>query len=297
MTKFKIVFIGTGDVGVPILEELQKDVHFTIPLVISSAVSSPLKNCAFKNNLFVHESNATDDLKQKIELARPDLLLVVDFGKIIPEAILKTARLAAVNIHPSLLPRYRGPSPIQEALLRGDRETGVTWIKMSEQMDAGEIIEQVKMTIEPADDYPALEKKLARLAADKTPEVLAKFSENPKSKKQDEALASYCRMVKRQDGRLNFATETAEQMLRKIKAYTPWPGTFLLWNGARLKVLKAEKVEQKNGSGEVHADTKNILIGTPKGSLRLRRVQLEGKKEMSVEEFLRGQRKIPSEIT
>lgn len=307
-----VIFVGTGEFGVPVLKKLAKDKRFRIPFIITSpdkpsgrglkTIQSSIKKAGLLNKLIIHQTVRISDLKQKLIQEKPDFLLVVSYGEIIPKVILQIPNLGPINIHPSLLPKYRGASPLQETLLHGDRETGITWIFMTEKMDAGDIISQERLSISPEDNFPTLSQKLSQLAAKKTPHVLSDFAKLCHSeiiesmtqrRKQDEHLASYCRKIQKSDGFLNPVEESAQQMLRKIKAYTPWPGCFIFRNKKRIKIVQADISEQKIGTGEVEVtDGKKMSIGTRKGVLLPLRVQPESKQEMSIEEFLRGQKKL-----
>lgn len=300
MQQLSVIFIGTGGFGGSILNALASDQRFKIPFVITGQDKSsgrglktnfsPVKNAAIANKLIVQQPKSINELKQELIQAKPDYFLVVAYGEIIKKDILEIPLLGSVNIHASLLPKYRGASPIQEAILHGDSETGITWIKMNEKMDAGDVIKQITFEIESRDTYETLSEKLSDLAAKNTEEILIEFSQNKKSLKQNEDKACYCRKIKRQDGFIDLHKENAEKIMRKIRAYTPWPGCFMHLNGKRLKIIQAEIGEQKISSGEIRIlDKKTLGLGTVKGTLLPLKVQPESKREMSIEEFLRGQ--------
>lgn len=313
MDTISVIYVGTGEFGVPILNTLASHKRIRIPFVTTGQDKpsgrhlemhgSAVKETALKNKLIVHQSNHITELKQKIIQANPDFLLVCSFGEIIPLEILKIPKFGSVNIHGSLLPKYRGASPIQEALRHGDTITGITWTLMNEKMDAGEIIEKRELKINPEDNYETLWPRMSKLAAEATFDILMNFAKTCKKTPQDESKATYCRKIKKQDGEINVMQESATEIVNKIRAYTPWPGCFIFWNGKRLKIIQAITAEQKIssgviGAGEVKILNGNILaIGTQKGTLLPTRVQMEGKREMGIEEFLRGQRGIPEKIT
>ena len=305
--KLSLIFIGTGGFGAPVIGSLISSNKFRLPFVITGEdtkagrsfklTSSAIKNCALANNLIVHESRSISALRQKIMQEKPDFLLVVDFGEIIPEDVLSIAKIGAVNIHPSLLPKYRGASPLQETILHGDSVTGVSWILMSNKMDAGPIVAQKRIAVSATDAFYSLSKKLSALAAKETAGVLSNFAHSPAAQKQDESMATYCRKITKEDGFIDLHKETAEQILRKIRAYEAWPGCFIFWNGKRLKIIQAATGEQKISSGMVAAeDGKVLALGTRKDALLPSVVQPESKCEMRIEEFLRGQKNIPQRI-
>ncbi len=306
--ELNVVFIGTGAFGEKTLLSLITDPEIKISAVITGQdklagrglkpQSSPVKEVALMNKLIVHQPKKIQGLEQKIIQLKPDYLLVVAYGEIIKKNILSIPKIAAINIHGSLLPKYRGASPIHESLLNGDKTTGITWIVMNETMDSGDIIGQTEISITETDNYQILSEKLAEIAAKDTPKILKEFAKTRNQKKQDSSHISYCRKIKREDGAIDVHREDALTALRKIKAYTPWPGCYIFWNNKRLKIIQAEEVEQKISSGliQVQNNNKNLLIGTKKNALSLLRVQPESKRVMNIEEFLRGLKSVPTSI-
>lgn len=306
MDNLSVIFIGTGEFGIPILKSLLKE-NIRIPFVITGTdklagralkqAISPIKQIAVANKLIVHQPNSLSEMKQKLIQEKPDFLLVVSYGEIIKKDVLEIPKIASINIHASLLPKYRGASPIQEAILRGDRETGITWILMDEKMDEGDILAQRTIPIDLEDTKITLSEKLSQLAAQYTSRILIDFAKTRLSIPQDYMGASFCRKISKEDGRINFEKETAEEIIRKIKAYTPWPGAFFMLNGKRIKIIQASIGEQKISSGEtVLVDRKFLAVGTQKGTIVIQKLQPESKREMTAGEFLRGQKEIPKKI-
>lgn len=331
MKKISVVFAGTGEFGAPILEVLIKDPEIEIPFVVTGLDQkagrgmktgfSPIKQvvlasggATLANKLIVHQPRKIEDLKQELVQAKPDFLLVVAYGEIIGKDILDIPRFGAINIHGSLLPKYRGASPIHEAILSGDGETGVTWILMNEKMDKGDIISSSRVKISDEDTYETLAMKLQKNATDKTAKVLRDFAmaggkSGGSALLQNESEATYCKKIAKSDGILNPGRETAEEMNRKIRAYIKWPGCWINWSGKRLKIVQARVGEQKIGSsgdggqsgsrggynlepGAVFiTNGKTLAIGTMQGALFPLVVQPEGKRAMKIEEFLRGYKK------
>lgn len=308
MKPLKIIFAGTGEFGIPTLETLISDTRFEMPFIITALdkeagrglqiTPNPIKTTAVKNKLFIQQPHNIKELKQKIIQTKPDLLLVISYGEIIPEEILSIPKLGSINIHASLLPKYRGASPIQEAILNGDKITGVTWILMNKKIDQGNIIAQKQINIGLRDSYEILSEKLARIAALNTSDILLEYVKNPtKTIKQTESKVSYCRKITKNDGFINVYRENASQIERKIRAYFPWPGCYIVWKGKRLKIIKTDVVEQKNDTGGIKSiDNKSLVIATLKGSIVPQIVQLEGKKLMGIEDFLQGQKQIPKKL-
>lgn len=307
MNPISVIFIGTGAFGVGALQKLATDPNFHIPLVVTGqdkavgrglkTVFSPVKEIALANKLIAQQPLSIGELKQKLIQLKPDYLLVVAYGEIIKKEILDIPTIASVNIHASLLPKYRGASPIQESILHGDNQTGITWIKMNSKMDTGDIIAQKSLEISEDDTFETLSKRLSYLASQNTGETLKKFAENKLAMPQNDSLATYCRKIQKNDGFIDVHKETAEEILRKIRAYTPWPGCSILWNGKRLKITQAVMGEQKISTGVVQVvDGKILAIGTLKGTLLPLKVQPESKREMDIAEFLKGQKLVPKNL-
>ena len=220
----------------------------------------------------------------------PDFILTFSYGQILNEAWLSLPRLAPMNVHPSLLPKYRGPTPPQAALLNGDAETGLSLIKMTKGMDEGPIAFQEKMAIAPHMTSTLLFDEFARLAAEKIPDALMAIAEQGEQifKEQDESQATYCKMTEREDGRINFQ-EPAAKIMNRFRAYTPWPGLFTTYLGKRLKILDLEMTEDAIEPGKVKCEKHVILVGTSDGALKLKSLQLEGKTVLHPEAFILGQ--------
>lgn len=287
MTNSKIVFIGTSQFAVPILENLIKNKHNIIKVITApdkptgrqqEITPSPIKQIAFKYKLPLSQPEKIAEIKSEISAGQPDLTVLAAYGKIIPKDILEIPKFGCLNLHPSLLPKYRGPSPMQTAIFNGEQETGITIIKMDEKIDHGPIIAQKKMKISSDDSYQTLEKKLAQLAANFLIEILPQYFQNKiKPQPQDESQASYTKILTRQDGQIDWQ-QSAQTIARKIRAFYPWPGTWTNFNGLRVKILKAKDVDKKQ----------EATLPTGKGFLLLELVQPAGKKSMTGQEFFRG---------
>ena len=221
----------------------------------------------------------------------PDLGVIAYYGKILPGETLKIPKMGFINVHHSLLPRWRGPSPIQAAILAGDIETGVTISLVTLKVDAGDIIAQEKIAIEPEDTYLDLEKKLCEIGAPlltETIELIAKGKMNLKP--QDELKATYSKLIRTEDGHIDWS-KSGEEIFRKIRALNPEPGTFTFWNNKRLLILETavEKIKHNFKAGEV---TKDFKIAVGDGFIIPQKIKLEGRKEMAAEDFLRGRKEI-----
>lgn len=286
--KEKIIFWGTSKFALPILKKLIKKNYQIAALVTApdkpagrkkELTPPPAKQFAQKHNLLIFQPPKTNQLTPEIKKIKPDLNIVAAYGQIIDKEITQIPKYQSINVHPSLLPKYRGPSPIQTAILNKERETGVTLIIMDEKIDHGPIIAQAKIPINQNDTYPALEQKLSCLGAEllieTIPEYLAKRI-NPI--KQNENKATYCQTITRQDGKIDIKKETAEQIQIKMRAFFPWPGIWTIINGKRVKIIQAKASPEKQKNS----------IKTKKGYLVLELVQPEGKKVMTGQEFNQG---------
>lgn len=222
---------------------------------------------------------------------RPDLLVVVAYGKILPKEVLELPKFGAVNVHASLLPKFRGPAPIPAAILHGDAETGVTIMKLDEGMDTGPLLAQEYLPIGPDDTTGSLLPRLADLGARllvKTlePYLRGEFFPAP----QDETRATVCPMLKKDDGLIDWAASAA-YIARMVRAYDPWPHASTTWNSKRLLILRAVPSSSHAGDerpGTVFRSADTIQVVTGEGNLLLRNVQLEGRKPLPAEEFVRG---------
>jgi methionyl-tRNA formyltransferase len=232
--------------------------------------------------LKIREPAAIDALRA----AQPDLIAVVAYGQILPKSVLEIPRLGCINVHTSLLPRWRGAAPIQYAILHGDRETGVTTIYMDEHMDTGDIILQRAQLVHADDTSATLHDRLAKLGADLLVETVGLIAEGraPRAK-QDETHATYAKKLTKEDGRIDW-TRSAVEIERQVRAFNPWPSAYMHAGSLLLKVWKAEIVEGVSGNpGEVLAD---FIVATGQGGLRILELQPANSKRMPVDDFLRG---------
>lgn len=265
-------------------------------------VFSPVKQCALAHNLPVWQPGSFKKIENQEALAayRVDLFIVAAFGQILPQAVLDLPRYGTLNIHASLLPKYRGSSPISEAILQGERETGVTIMLLDAGIDTGPMLLSRSLPLAEDETTASLTPKLAELGAAALLEALPLWVKGElQPQPQNNALASHTHMLKKEEGRIDWS-RPAELLARAVRAYTPWPNAYTTWHGKQLKILSALPLasEQDTGSqpGTVSlvtrelagASQKVLSIATGQGSLLVDRVQLEGKKAMSADEFVRG---------
>jgi len=233
-----------------------------------------------------------EDAMDALRRFAPDLIVVAAYGQILRPEVLQLPRYGCINIHGSLLPRWRGAAPIQAAILAGDDETGITIMLMDAGVDTGPMLSRRALPIAADDTAGSLFDKLAPLGADLLVETLPRYlSGEIQPHPQPEEGATYAKMLKKEDGRLDFS-QTAEELERRIRAFSPWPGTFFEWKGAPLKVLRAHVDAGKSpGIGSKLKVAGVPAIGTSEGILVLDQVQPAGKKPMSGKSFLAGGRK------
>ena len=216
------------------------------------------------------------------------MIVVVAYGQILPRDVLEIPRLACLNLHASLLPRWRGAAPIQAAIAAGDCETGITVMYMDEGLDTGDILLQCNVEILPNDTGESLHDRLAQIAPEALLESLRLLAAgNAPRIPQDNARATYAPKLKREHGLIDWS-ESAEAIERKIRAYNPWPGAFMKLGDQNLKIFSASVVDFNGQPEEILRSDKDLIIAAGKGALSLAEVQLEGKRRMSAVEFLRG---------
>jgi methionyl-tRNA formyltransferase len=313
----RIVFIGTGEIGVPTLRALLDSEHEVVAVVTQPdkpvgreqrIEPPPIKKEIARSGGFqtavgrsaagkpppleVLQPAKIKDPQAIEELGalKPDVIVAVAYGQILPRDVLEIPRLACLNLHASLLPRWRGAAPVQAAIAAGDRETGITAMYMDEGLDTGDILLQRSVEILPNDTGGSLHDRLAQIAPGALLESLRLLSAgNAPRIAQDNARATYAAKLKREYGQIDWS-ESAEVIERKIRAYNPWPGAFMKVDRQSLKVFSASVVALNGQPGEVLRSDKDLVVATGKDALSLGEVQLEGKRRMSAAEFLRGHR-------
>ena len=252
---------------------------------------SPVKVLAEVRGLpvFQPKTLSTQDARAEMESLKPDVAVVAAYGLILPKWTLDLPTYGVLNVHPSLLPRHRGPAPVANAILEGDEETGVTVMKVEPRVDSGPILRSVSVEIGPRDTTGALTKGLAEIGARLLVETLRDWVRGLiEPIVQDDLLATYSRKATRGDGEINWALPAVE-IDRRIRAYDPWPGSFTTWMGRRLKVLEAEPFGGGMGDpGMVMKGTGGVVVQTGCGQLALRKVQPEGSRGMGIEAFIPG---------
>ena len=297
-----IVFMGTPEFALPTLEKIYNSSHSILSVITQpdrpkgrgqKQVDSPIKKFALENNLPLLQP-ATVNTKEFIASLlenRPDYIIVVAFGQILSETLLKVPKQFCINLHSSLLPKYRGAAPINRAILNGETRSGVTTMIMDKGMDTGDILLVDETPIEQNDDAQCLHDKLSEQGGKLVLETLSRLQKNdllPTPQNSD--LASYAPKLKKEESLIDWKID-AESIFNKIRGLSPWPGTHTLYNCKRLAILKGEIVlgESSDRPGHVERITDTgIEVGTGKNRLKITELKLEGKKAMPVKSFLSG---------
>jgi methionyl-tRNA formyltransferase len=301
----RIVFIGAGEIGVPALQALLRSNEHQLIGVVNQPDKpvgraqriepTPIKRALAGSKVQILQPERIKD-RQAIEAIRalqPDSIVVMAYGQILPREVLEIPRIACLNLHASLLPRWRGAAPIQAAIAAGDPETGITVMYMAEGLDTGDILLRRRIDILPTDTGGSLHDRLAHIAPEALLEALQMLAKgNAPRVPQDNTLATYASKLTRDDGKIDWS-QPAEIIERKIRAFNPWPGAFteIASPGPRkLKVFSAATVDLSGKPGEFLRSEKELVIAAGKNALSLCEVQPEGKRRMSASEFLRGHR-------
>ncbi len=295
--------MASPDFAIPCLNALRR--HYSIVGIVTQPdrpagrgrklAPPPVKKVALKQDIpFIQPKSLRKDLaaKRQLESWKPDLIVVTAFGQILEKEILELPPHGCLNVHASLLPRWRGVSPIQAAILNGDRVTGVTIMKMDEGIDTGDIIAQRSIPIEPDDTGGSLFDELAHLGAELLMEILPDYlNEKIVPRPQEDSPTPYAPMLKKTDGELDFS-KAAEYLSRQVRAYHPWPGTYIFWQGNPIKIHKSHAVDSKSpGIGVPTIMDDKPAIGTSQGIFVMDEVQPAGKNPMAGKAFLLGARK------
>ncbi len=306
----RVIFMGTPEFAVPSLDHLILNKYQIVAVYTQpdkpagrgrSMVPLPVKKAAMTWKLPVVQPVSLKRAEVVAQLAdfHPDVIVVAAFGQVLPQSVLDIPNYGCINIHPSLLPRFRGASPIVAAILAGDEFTGVSIMLMDQGLDTGPILARGQIPISPQDTAGSLTDKLSLVAAQLLQEVLVCWLKGELTPKpQNEAEATYSSPISKEEGEIDWHL-TAIDIWRRVRAFHPWPGCYTTWRGKQLKITEAvplpeegafevgQVVALSNGVGESNAA---FGINTGDGILGVLKVQLEGKRAMSAAEFFRGQR-------
>lgn len=305
----RIVFMGTPDFAAEVLDSIVKAGHEVIGVVSQpdkpkgrgkALQHTPVKEKALENNIKVYQPAKVRDeefVKLLAEL-KPDIIVVVAFGQIIPGSILKLPKYGCINVHASLLPKYRGAAPIQWAVINGEKETGVTIMQMNEGLDTGDILTTALVVLDKQETGGSLFDRLMHEGAKLCVETLTKIENNEITKiPQDDSQATYTSKLDKKLGNIDFSM-TAKDIERLIRGLNPWPSAYTKLDGRTLKIWQADVLEDSGNNieeadrksvGTIISVTKNSIdVLTGGGILSIKELQLEGKKRMTSEAFLRG---------
>ena len=291
----KIIFMGTPKFAVPTLEALHKSEH----LLVSTYSQNPKKsNRGQKINkseiqqfaeslkLEVRTPEKLDDKElEYIKKINPDLVLVVAYGKIIPKQFLDIPKYGFINIHASLLPKWRGAAPIQRSIMQGEEETGITIMKINEKLDSGPILKSFSLKILPEDTFGDLQNKLSELAGNSIIPSINLIISGAKFNEQIHAEATNAEKIKKEEGKINW-NDASKNIINKIRAVNPSPGSFFEFKKIRYKIWRAELSLKTGKPGEVVDD--KLTVATQDCAISIKEIQREGKKKLSTKEFLIG---------
>lgn len=304
----RLILMGSPEFAVPPLEHLILN-HYQVAAVYTqpdkpagrgrSLVSTPVKRTAIAHKLPVIQSASLKDAEAVAQLAgfHPDIIVVAAFGQILPQPVLDLPRYGCINLHPSLLPRFRGASPVASAILAGDDFTGVSVMLMDKGLDTGPILARAQIPISALDTTGSLSAKLSLIAAQLLLEVLLCWLRGELTPQpQNEAQATYSAPISKEEGEINWHLPAID-IWRRVRAYYPWPGCYTIWRGKQLKLIEAVPLP---GEGTVEIGQVVAMegakaafgVGTGSGILGVLQVQMEGKRAMSAADFLRGQRQL-----
>ena len=305
----KIVFMGTPDFSVNALENIAKAGHDVVGVITQpdkpkgrggKMQYTPVKEKALELGLDVYQPQRVKETEfiEKLKEMNPDAIVVIAFGQILPKAILDMPKYGCINVHASLLPKYRGAAPIQWSVIDGEKETGVTTMYMNEGLDTGDIIDKVVVPIDKKETGGSLFDKLAIEGGKLILKTLIELENGTAVRTpQDDSKSNYAGMINKQLGKIDF-NKSANEIERLIRGLNPWPSAYTKMDGKTLKIWDADVDDSENDSApgtitEVGKDF--IRVATGKGSLKILELQLEGKKRMKTRDFLNGA-KIPDRM-
>ncbi|MCB9790777.1 methionyl-tRNA formyltransferase [Candidatus Nomurabacteria bacterium] len=306
----KTLYLGSNWEALETLKSLDRDSRFDISAIITQpdkpkgrdqkVIESEIKLYAQEHDIPVfYTRNKEERYSEALDLFKPDLIVCKSFGEIIPGDFLEAPKFKAINIHFSLLPKYRGAVPIQKAILDGETETGISIVKMVAELDAGPILAQFRESIKTDDTNETLRKRLVKRCTDVIGDTLEKWIQGQiKPEEQDDKSATYCWKadISKEKAEINWQEKSAEEIERMVRAFLPWPVAWTAFREKRLKIFKAQLVDNSTmqvnlAPGQFTSQSERLFIGTNSSDKLIQpiEVQLEGKTVMSASEFIRGQ--------
>ncbi|MCF7820784.1 MAG: methionyl-tRNA formyltransferase [Candidatus Pacebacteria bacterium] len=306
---YNLALMGTPEFSVPMFESLIKDNDFNIKAMISQKdkpvgrkqILTPpaVKALANKYKIEVKQPDKIKDIKEYLEDLNLDVIIVIAYGKILPQSILDIPKYGCINVHASLLPKYRGSSCLQAPILFGDKKTGLTIMKMDAGMDTGDIIKQFEIELDEKETLPSLHDKLSLLGKENISQTIKAYLKGEiKAIEQDDSQATYVKLLKKEDGLLDF-TEPTENIERKIRALNPWPGTFAFLGDQNLKILESQgtiETDQPHTIGELFFNSNKLYIQAQDKALEISKIQLSGKKPIQGQQISAGYKYLDGKI-
>jgi methionyl-tRNA formyltransferase len=305
-----LIFAGTPRFAVSTLEKLVEASH-SVSLVVTQPdrprgrgmqlAVSPVKESALRLGIPVIQPEKirnNDEFRQQLAALRPDAIIVVGYGRIIPQWMIELPRLGNLNLHASLLPKYRGAAPIQWAIARGESLTGVTTMRIDAGLDTGDILMQRELPIAPDDTAETLAPKLASIGAGLMVETLSALESNEiQPTPQDDSKATLAPILTKEEGRIDFQ-QSATEISNRLRGFQPWPGAHTIFRGQNLQIRRARPLDQSMAltPGELSAEPSRLLVGCGNNTtLELLELQPEGKKRMAARDFANGYQPLPGE--
>ncbi len=301
--KIKTLFLGTGWQSLETLKTLFSDARFDIVGIITQPdkpvgrkqilTPSDVKHFGIENNITViHTENNKEKYQEALDIFKPELIVCIAYGEIVPGFFLDYPKYKSVNIHFSLLPKYRGAVPIQMAILKGEKVTGISIVQMVQKLDAGPIIKEYEEEILDTDTNQSLRERLVKKGSEVLPDVLEQWCKGElKAVDQDENQATYCyeREVAKEHAQINFETMEAQYIERMVRAFIPWPVVWCMLNDLRVKIFESRVVEDTVlKPGEIKVVDNRLIVGTKEKSIEFLKLQPEGKIVMDVKQYLAG---------
>lgn len=301
--KIKIIFLGSSSFGLPAFEALAKEPDFKIVLAVTQPdkpsgrkqliVSSPIKQAAEKLGITVLQPENIMDIREKIILLKPDLIIVIAYAQLLPQPILDIPQYGCLNLHASLLPKYRGAAVVAAALLNRDEQTGLTVIKLDHRLDTGPILAQTKIDIAADETAGSLFNKLSALSPDFLINTVKRYLAGKITAwPQGQDQASYVKILTKADGLIDWS-KPADQLERFVRAMSPWPSAWTWWRGKQVKILAAQNQPIEINSykpGKTFKYNAGLAVQCGQDALIVKKLQLEGKNALISEEFLKGQK-------
>ena len=306
---YNVVLMGTPDFSLTMFEEILNCPDFKVKAIVTQVdkpvgrkqvlTAPPVKELGLKYGIEVKQVNKIKDIADYLNSLNLDLIIVIAYGKILPQSILDIPKEGCINVHASLLPKYRGASCLQAPILAGDETSGLTIMKMDAGMDTGDIIKQFEIKLDKDETLTTLHDKLSSLGGGNIVETLLKYLLGDiKEKKQAEEKATYVKLIKKEDGILDFSN-TSETIIRNVRALNPWPGTFAFLGEKILKILEIQgKIEnnQPHKIGELFFNSKQLYIQTKDKAIEISKLQVSGKKAVEQKEIYSGYRYLEGKI-